>query len=265
MEFIHFIFIVLAILIVPACIFWTGSKWIQAALFLAVFIIGMGITASAKADSAGFGVYSDGYRVGMITKFSVKGFMVKSGEGQMLMGRESSPYVKQCVTNKGEDCSTTINPWYFSADTKDSEMIMQYAGEYAWVHYQQARVKSPNYDTEYLVNEIGAPVRGGQPATCVDQAVSGAKSDGVRVGRIVKASRKGTISKTYEILIQVGNAGNQFKNMSLDSEQMYQCTVDILKTAKAVKVYYVQNFLRLNPFGEDTTYRVARIEPVSDI
>lgn len=238
----------------------TLKKFLAFYVLFLVFCFGVGASL-ARADSAGLGVYSDGYRVGMITKFSTKGVMVKSGEGQMLMGRESSPYTKEC----GKDCTETVNPWYFSAEMRDAQMILQYAGEYAWVHYQQARIKSPNFDTEYLINEIGTPTRDFQPTMCTDSSVSGAKSDGVRVGRIVKASRKGSISKTHEVLIQIGNAGNQFKHMSIESEEMYRCAVDVLKSAKMVKIYYVQDFFRLNPLGEDTTYRVTRIEPVNDI
>lgn len=212
---------------------------------------------------AGLGTYSVGYRVGMISKFSVKGLMNKTGEGQMLMGRESTPYIVTYKCGDGDTCRKTINPWYFSMDKKDSHLMKPFAGEYVWVQYNQAQVKSPMFDTDYLITQIGNIKRDTQLKTCVDPNVDGSKSEGVRVGRIVKASMKGVMSKTGEVMVQLGNAGNQFKNMSV-TDTMYDCAVTALKSAKKVKVHYVQSWFR-NPFSSDTTYAVSKIEAIQDI
>lgn len=218
---------------------------------------------TSAQGGAGLGTFSVGYRVGMITKFSVKGLMSKTGEGQMLMGRESTPYVVTYSCGDGDTCRKTINPWYFSMQQQDAHLMQPYAGEYVWTQYNQAQVKSPLYDTDYLITQIGKIDRVTPVRACVDKTASGAKSEGVRVGRIVKASMKGHMSKTGEIMIQVGNAGNQFKNMSVTKE-MYDCAVTALKSAKKVKVHYAQSWFR-NPFASDTTYAVTKIEPIQDI
>lgn len=224
---------------------------------------GTPVSPAFAGDSAGFGgTFSDGYRMGQLSKFSVKGLMMKSGEGQLLLGRESTPY--QVTYKCGEStCKKTINPWYFSADPSQASQINPHAGEYVVIHYNQARIKSPAYDTDYMVADI-SPVTREFNLTCVDKAASGSKSKGFRIGRIVKASRKGQISKTYEIMIQVGNAGNQFKHMSIESPETYECAVEALKSAKKVKIHYKEAYLH-NPFGQDTGYNVLKIEPLSDI
>lgn len=219
------------------------------------------VTTSASGG-AGLGTYSVGYRMGMISKFSVKGLFSKTGEGQMLMGRESSPYIIQ--TDCGDSkCSKTINPWYFSMVGEDAPLMTPFSGSYVWVQYNQAQIKSPLYDTDYLITKIGNIDRNTPVRTCTDRNADGSRSEGVRVGRIVKASMRGHMSKTGEIMMQVGNAGNQFKNMSV-SESMYKCAVSVLKTAQKVKVHYAQSWFR-NPFASDTTYAVTKIEPIEDI
>lgn len=220
------------------------------------------VTTSAESG-AGLGVYSTGYRMGMVSKFSVKGMFSKTGEGQLLMGREGTPYIIRYKCSDGT-CSRRVNPWYFSMSERDSRLMVPYSGEYVWVKYNQAQIKSPMYDTSYLITQIGDIDRQSQVQTCVDpSAANGGKSDGVRVGRIVKISMKGHLSKTGELMMQVGNAGNQFKNMSI-TNSMFECGVKTLKTAKKVKVHYRESWFH-NPFSSDTTYSVWKIEPISDI
>lgn len=55
------------------------------------------------------GEFSHGYRLGQVTKFSVKGIVNKSGEGQMLIGRESTPF---CFpADKETGAQKCLNPW----------------------------------------------------------------------------------------------------------------------------------------------------------
>ena len=98
-------------------------------------IIGLGVALSLTAccnaqaeDKAGLGTFSEGYRIGEITKFSVKGMFTKSGEGQMLMGRESTPYIIRYDCGDGETCKKTINPWYFSSTPAKKSFISPIAG-----------------------------------------------------------------------------------------------------------------------------------------
>jgi len=219
--------------------------------------------STSTQDSAGVGVYSTGYRMGQITKFSVKGLAFKSGEGQLLMGREGTPLVKTYSCGDGDKCRTVVNPWYFSMDAKDAPLMKQFGGEYAWIKYTQSRVKSPAFNTEYIVNQIGLIDKTTPLQSCTDPGAAGSKSEGFRVGRIVKVSMKGTFSKTGEVLVQVGNAGNQFKNMSI-TDAMYDCTVSVLKSASKVKIHYVEGWFR-NPLSSGTNYAISKIEIIQDI
>ena len=216
-----------------------------------------------QGGGAGLGVYSTGYRIGQITKLSVKGMMFKSGEGQMLMGRESVQKIIQYGCGDGDVCTKIINPWEFSMDEIDVPKLMPFVGEYAWMSYNQAQVKVPKYSTDYMVTSFDH-IATTSPPTCVDSgAPSGSKSEGIRVGRIVKVSQRGHLIKTTEMKMQIGNAGSDFKDMSL-SDSMYGCVVEVLKTAKKVKVHYMESWFRV-PTSSDTSYSVLKIEPVKDI
>ncbi len=222
------------------------------------------LSSLSFAEGAGFGTYSEGYRMGQLSKFSVKGMMFKSGEGQLLMGREGTPYVITSSNGDGGSKQKVINPWYFSADPTMVDEINNYAGKYVYIEYKQAQIKSPKYDTDYMVTDIKPVTRKDLSRTCVDDSASGKKSEGFRIGRIVKVSKKGHLAKTYEVMIQVGNAGNQFKAMSISSDEMYRCALEALQGGRKVKVNYIQSFLR-NPLAQDTSYNIHSIEPLEDI
>jgi hypothetical protein len=211
---------------------------------------------AVDAQAAGAGVYSTGYKMGELTKFSIKGFVMKSGEGQMLLGNESTPYTK----GSGED-KQKVNPWYFSSqDKRIQQELDTNMGEYVVLGYNQARVKFPNVDTEYeitSVEELGPK----QTVACVATSYEkGAKTKaGKRVGRIVKASRKGTVIKSWELLVQQGNAGNQFKNLSIsEDEELYNCAIKYLKSGQKAKITYTEKYMSI---GEDSNYDIIKIEP----
>lgn len=212
---------------------------------------------TVSAYAAGAGTYSHGFRIGELTKFSVKGLTswTKSGEGQMLLGNESTPY-KTPGDNPKE-----INPWRFSAmDKAIQAKLNQNMGEYVVLGYNQARVKYPNVDTEYEITSV-EQLQPKLTKTCMAKKwEKGAKTKaGKRVGRIVKASTKGTAIKSWELLIQQGNAGNQFKHMSISSdEDLYKCAIEFLKTGQKVKITYTEKYMSL---GEETNYDIIKIEP----
>ena len=218
---------------------------------------------SSMSYAGGLGTYSTGARMGQLTKFSVKGLMFKSGEGQMLMGSESTPLiVKDKDGNK-----KTINPWYFSSYDKNIQSKLdQNIGEYVVLDYKQARVKNPNVDTEYEITKVST-IGDTLSKTCMaNNFTNGHKSEGKRVGRIVKASSKGTIAKSWEILIQQGNSGNQFKHMSIsDDQDLFNCAMDYLRAGQKVKITYDESFMNMNVFGRDTNYDIIKIEPVKGL
>jgi hypothetical protein len=221
-----------------------------------VFCIMSNSYAESTGDSmAGIGGYAEGYRMGKITKFSNKGFVMKSGEGEMHLGKDSD--VWEVKTEKGLERK---NPWSFSTSSPAVDVISKYQGKYVWVKYQQAMFSLPNRDTTYTIVDIENVSR--SVPTC--KAVSndgGMKSEGARTGRIVKASIKGTIVKTWEIDIHIG--GRNFVSMSTDNEGIFNCAIEWLKSGKEVNIRYVQKMINLS--FDDTDYRIIKIEGADDL
>jgi len=231
-----------------------------------ISVIFMFMVSVSMSYAGGIGDYSNGYRIGMLTKFSVKGLMFKSGEGQMLMGRESTPYVYW----KGSGDSrrkVTVNPWYFSSTSKNIQRkLMENIGTYVVLKYKQSHVKMPNVDTDYEIVDVGLPTRSFGKVCVAKNYHKGHKSEGARVGRIVKLSEKGTMFNSYELIVQQGNSGNQFKNMSLPNDKnMFNCALAALKSGKMVKVTYSQSIVNLDIIGRSTSYDAIRIEEVGDL
>lgn len=215
------------------------------------------VFCAVDVRAGGAGVYSTGYKVGELTKFSVKGFVMKSGEGQMLLGNESTPY----TSGKGEEAKE-LNPWRFSSMDKDiQEQLDTNMGEYVVLGYNQARVKFPNVDTEYEITSVET-LTAKLSKTCEATSYEkGSKTKaGKRTGRFVKASTKGTMIKSWELLVQQGNAGNQFKHLSIsEDEDLYNCAIEFLKAGQKVKITYTEKYMS---FGEDSNYDIIKIEPV---
>ena len=236
------------------------------ALSIGVFFLVM-VLASGIAMAGGVGNYSNGYRMGQLTKFSVKGMMFKSGEGQMLVGSESTPYVKTSKDSDGNVVKKTINPWYFSSTDKQMwEKLQNSVGDYVVIEYQQSHIKGLDVDTDYEVKDVYG-ITEPLSETCMARSyTSGSKSEGTRVGRIVKASEKGTIANSYEIMMQMGNSGNQFKNLSIsEDQQLYDCAVRYLKAGQKVKIHYDESHINMNVMGRETNYDIVKLEPVKGL
>ncbi|HWQ60512.1 MAG TPA: hypothetical protein VN420_05220 [Candidatus Fimivivens sp.] len=230
-------------------------------LFLLVLTLFF-VFPGAELRASGFGgTFSEGYRMGQLTKFSIKGLLIKSGEGQLLLGRESTPY--SITTGDGTE---RINPWYFSADPSVCNTLNEKAGDYVVLHYVQSRVANTFVqDTDYTVDKVYGVTRKDPVPRLYEVAKDrGGKSEGVRVGRIVKVSYKGNVNKTYELMLQQGDAGNQFKHMTITDDGMYQYAIKVLMSGKKVKVYYVESFF-VFPGTRDTNYQVWKIEVPEDL
>lgn len=227
-------------------------------LIIIMFLVGIDIS---------FGAYSEGYRMGVVSKLSKKGIINKSLEGQLLMGREGTPYIKTYSCGSGKEkkiCKETINPWYFSGLEEIYHKVKLYAGEYVWVKYKEAHFNTGvNYDTPYIIEKIDNVTRTYPQISNCSERGNGSKSKGFRMGRIVKASLKGALVNTYEITIQVGNSGNQFKNMSIKTKKMFECSLEYLKSGKKVKIEYKESIVNLSL--RDTNYIVTNIEALKDI
>jgi hypothetical protein len=230
----------------------------------------------------GIGVFSDGYRMGMLSAFSVNGVINKSGEGELMLGKDSSlayidvpdPFAesddsKQKTGNDAEDekpkmKKEQINPWKFSSDPDFGKEIMKLNGRYVVVHYVHYRVGSFKRDTEYDATEVTPVDKQADPKVCENDKAVGHMSPVSRAGRIVRASYTGSIIKTYELTMQIGDAGSQFFQVSTLSEDIYNCAIAWLKSGKQVNLTYKQSMFG-NTIHRNTTLDVVKIEPVDTL
>lgn len=207
----------------------------------------------------GVGTYSEGYEMGLMSKYSEKGHVLKSGEGELYMGNASSTVVEE--SGSGDDkTKKQINPRLFSTDAENVNTYKPFEGKYVLIHYKQHRIKGVVYETEYVPIDIKEVDKTLQMKPYETTNASGNYSQGDRTGRIVKASRKGTIVKSYEIILQAGNEGNTFLNMSVEDEGLYNALIPYMQSGSVCKVFYKQKGMR-NAITEDTPYEIYRIEP----
>ncbi|TLN19648.1 hypothetical protein FDZ71_04815, partial [bacterium] len=208
--------------------------------------------------------YSDGYRMGMVTKFSEKGWVITTGEGQMLLGRDSSPITADYKTSEGDVVPANLNPWSFSTGSKMMGKAGSLVGRKAWLHYNQYFLNISFRDTDYEALDAGElsppPSRKSME---VEKPLAITKSEGVRAGRIVAASKRGKVVNTWELMLQLGDAGNQFKPLSVSDEGLFNYAVECLKSGQLVTVKYVnEGVLKVNL--NETPYVVYAIALVEE-
>ncbi len=206
----------------------------------------------------GIGTYSQGLRVGQLTKFSVKGIINNSGEGQLLMGYEGTPYV---IKDSEGEVKKVVNPWYFSAGEKFYKKMKEYYGKYVVIEYRQSRIRNPLFrDTDYNVTAVYPVSNKYLPKKdSIWVEGSGSKSEGFRTGRFVKLSFKGMIGKSFESILQQGNSGNQFKHMSIANKKIYDYAVRVAKTMRKVRIDYKESVL-YNPLIHETGHEIIGIK-----
>jgi hypothetical protein len=222
------------------------------------------VLALLAHDADAVGTYSDGYRMGLLSKWSVKGLVVKSAEGELLLGSDSSTFAVKGKDGKPDE---QVNPWAFSSDRATYDRYRDLIGDYVFIHYRQLLIQVTNWtgDTDYRVLDVErVNTEAPPPEPCGQRVSRGGVSDGDRVGRIVKASTKGNIAKSYEVIFQLGNAGNQFLEMSITDDDIYACAVNFLKSGRRVRLTYHQTLLR-NPLTRDTTYNIVGIEALRSL
>ncbi len=237
----------------------TGNK-MKNAMYSVVILSLMILTHTMEAHAD----YSNGWRFGEIIKLSEKGWVNKSFEGQMMMGANSTPWAIITPDGDGGHTETLKNPWAFSiTDQAIANQVNAKLGDYAVLKYTQSHIHNPlATDTDYDIVEVHNIAEPRTEVCVAESYESGMKSKGIRVGRITKASRKGTIIDSFEIIVQVGDAGNNFHELSISKdEKLYQCAINYLKAGQKVKVHYSQSFINLG-ISNDSSYDVVKIEPI---
>ncbi|RTL07760.1 type II secretion system protein [Candidatus Dependentiae bacterium] len=122
-------------------------------LLVCVAIVGILLTM-VLGGIRGCSTYSEGSRVGVITKFSLKGVSFKTWEGELLMGG-----MRNTVTSEGGS-QLTANVWEFTVDKdrKDPVDAIQNAMDHnrtVRVVYEEKGFSSPlDGNTRYRVKEV---------------------------------------------------------------------------------------------------------------
>lgn len=92
-------------------------------------------------------VYSDGYRAGTLIKFSRKGFIMKTYEGEINQGGIINPTPGTAMVNQ---------IWSFSVKNKEvAKKLEKMEGKVVRLHYKQYNKMLPwEGDTNYLVDGV---------------------------------------------------------------------------------------------------------------
>ncbi|MCB0518597.1 MAG: hypothetical protein H6577_23400 [Lewinellaceae bacterium] len=94
-----------------------------------------------------YAVFSDGYRAGTLIKFSRKGYIFKTYEGEINQGGIANPSPGTAMANQ---------IWSFSVRKKEvADKLDKMEGKVVRLHYKQFNRMFPwEGDTPYLVNEV---------------------------------------------------------------------------------------------------------------
>src|SRR6185437_14333389 len=97
------------------------------------------------------------------------------------------------------------------------------------------------------------------PASCSEsRGVINNQSYGYIGGKIVEVATVGNpwLWKTHEVIIHAG--GNEFKEMSVVDDDIYNCAIAALKTGQSVRIAYDNRIIR-DPVTQNTTYNLVGI------
>lgn len=241
----------------------------------------------------------EGFRMGHLLQFtSVIGWHY---EGSLMQGYASSPgpLVDQtCVQNmtKAGRATTTAeiesicafdeNPWHFSAvdgtlfkeiqGSDQPKPVVVYYSRPIWSALGAIANLAPQVMWSNTLN-IAQKVWIVKPPDTMfkiyslEQGELGhiaeviSHAEGYVEGRVVKATLDHLLRKTYEITIQLGDGGNNFKRMSVNDPAMFDHLVLAMMSGKLLRLGYVHYFQSVEGWysdlrGYQTLYRITSVE-----
>lgn len=242
--------------------------------------------------------YDAGYVLGTLAQVSARGVLIKTTEGQIKLGVNSTTggYIdKICVERRlgktqqksdrttqaherqiaAKACTIPINPFSFSnfntdmvaqLEQVDGRTVMAFFRSY----FKMPIVESNNYLAKifFVDPEILKP-----GAKYESKEMSFSKTihygAGSFDGRIVKATLQGVVRKAHELIIQVGNSGNIFEAISVSDEDLFKFALQAMSTGRYLQISYYQLYAPLaSPFnlmfGYNTDLRAYGIEVLED-
>lgn len=223
--------------------------------------------ADDRGDSLGQGTFSQGARFGELYKASWKSgwFTPNSCEGQVMLGVEGKPFERP-----DGDKVKVLSPWHFSTSSKEfCDWLIQHSGDYMTFYYYQSQVKSVQLETDYALVDTLPLEQARQEFTAKgipdtyslseDQIEAlGMKSEGVRTGIISKMSYKGTLTGTFEVIVQLGDGGGGYWEASVSDVGLFDYMFETMKIGRKVRLYYRESFVNVS--ARDTKYLIYKVE-----
>lgn len=126
------------------------SKWLWVIAVVAVGVFG----ALGRGCCVGCGEgYSDGERTGIVSKFSRKGLVYKSWEGELNCGG-----LRQQTAADGKSVETVANVWAFHASDREAARLQEVMrrGEAVTIRYRQWFHSPITQTSDYDVLEVTA-------------------------------------------------------------------------------------------------------------
>jgi hypothetical protein len=155
--------------------------------------------------------YAEGYIVGQVNKFSIKGDV---WEGELQVGSEAMTF------------NVSLRK------TELAEQIKASLGQAVMVHYTQAR----GADSPYVVREIEKVEPQAKISACPAKTIAGR----TRAGRIVSISRVGIETKAWEIKLKMGaSSGDLILTTSVADETLVPCLMSVLSAGRLTNVSIV--------------------------
>lgn len=247
--------------------------------------------------------YEEGYILGALANVTSKGVVIKTLEGEVKMGVNSTHggiLSRDCYESQLEQltqrletghnsrapneqersqaadvCTEPLNPWKFSSynngllskfDNVEGQMIMLFYRSY----YLLPLLETSNYFSDiYVINPEALPegaVAEASPMAIVRNFHYGV---GYIEGRIVKAWMNNVVRKAYEIVLQVGPSGDIYHQISVNDKKLFDFAVKAMSTGRYLKVTYYQLY---TPFaapinvvrGYQTNQRAQRLEVIRE-
>ena len=241
---------------------------------------------------------SNGYMLGYITTLGLDGqYFYETLEGQIQLGYSSSDAVAtdpDCTAELssqlfsktkmpllpaetdaiGRRCSTVTNPRGFSSG--DLSMNKQLAGRKGGpvLMYYQDFMVTTWARTHTIIKKVWT-VSGDRPLP----ALSMESYEGIALaqvlrhqktsvdGRFVDASIRGTIRENFQVTIQVGPSGNNFIDMNVLSEKLFDFIVECMATGRYLRISYYEIYDFQNIFARllesmRTNYRIYRVDVI---
>jgi hypothetical protein len=209
-----------------------------------------------------FGTHSEGIAVGMLYNYALSGPLIfTTGEGEVHLGRDSTPW-----TVNGEQ----RNPFRFSSTESTLHQYSELQGETVVIHYltRQWNFNDLNGDTNVRVWQI-EPAKPNPSLKVCGTVDHGSfdnvfnKATGNPAGRIVDVHEEGFWHmgpSTYEITVQMSDAGNKFVDMSITDSDVFECAKAFAATGQMVRIGYIKP--PIGSIWRNTDFKVTGIEPV---